>query len=288
MTGGTGFIGRATTICLESRGHEVHVATRRADALSPARVHSADLSDGKAVETLLADIAPEAIVHLAWFTTPGSYLTAETENLQALAASANLLAAAARFGCARVLLGGSCLEAPRSATDTVYARSKRALHAAAVGSSAIDVTCAHIFSVYGPGEHPRRAVPSVIRALLRGESISLTAARQHRDYLHVEDVASALAALVEAERVATADVCSGVARPLHEIFSLIGGLLERPNLVRIGMIAGEAVDEFDVIGDPADLFALDWQPSYSIDVGLRRTIDYWRTQLRNELEPISR
>ena len=54
-----------------------------------------------------------------------------------------------------------------------------------------------IFYLYGPGEYPSRLVPSVIGSLLHDEPARCTHGRQLRDYLHVADVASAFAAILD-------------------------------------------------------------------------------------------
>lgn len=278
VTGATGFIGSRTVLALAQRGHEV-VATGRAEPaqewLTPMEVRYAtcDLNDVAAVERLFRTQQPDAVVHLAWYTNPRSYLTSRAQNVASLAAGAHLLVAAERSGCSRVVLGGTCLET--IAAETIYARTKRAMHAVAAAYFEGDeprVACAHIFSVYGPGEHPDRAIPSITRALLAGEVIDLTDGAPRRDYLHVDDVALGLSAIAEATIVGSIDVCSGSARPVRDIFSLLGTIIGRPDLLRFGSVPHSGATSFEVIGDPSPLMSLGWAPTYSLETGLTATV----------------
>jgi hypothetical protein len=69
-------------------------------------------------------------------------------------------------------------------TQTV---KQRALAESVVGSPSAGVSTAkgRVFRLYGPGEHPRQLVTSVVRPLLRDEPAPRTQAR----FVHVEDVA---------------------------------------------------------------------------------------------------
>src|SRR5207245_614301 len=67
------------------------------------------------------------------------------------------------------------------------------------GQTGLSQAWARIFFLYGPREHPKRLVSSVIRSLLRGERARCSHGQQIRDYLHVEDAAGALVALLESE-----------------------------------------------------------------------------------------
>lgn len=59
---------------------------------------------------------------------------------------------------------------------------------------------ARLFTVYGPGEHEGRLLPSLLEAARNGASLPLTAGQQQRDFTFVEDVADILIelALVDA------------------------------------------------------------------------------------------
>ena len=282
VTGGAGFIGAPTAIELRRRGHDVvavgrnHVAPRWADA-EGITYAAADLTSAGGAIELLSAHQPETIVQLAWFTQPSSYLTNRGENVASLAASLQLLSAAERVGCSRVVFGGTCLE-DAAGGDSVYARMKRLMHDVASEYFEADrprTACAHIFSAYGPGEHPDRAIPSIIRALSAGEPFPLTDCKPRRDYLHVWDIAAALATIAESTAGGQIDVCSGSSLPLREVFSLLAQFLDGERLLRFGEVASSSNTSFDVDGDPTRIEELGWSPSHTLETGLRSTVDWW-------------
>lgn len=290
VTGATGFIGARAAKALAARGHEV-VATGRAIE-RPAWVDAdtleyvaGDLGEQTHLRQLFT-APPEVVIHLAWYTKPGAYLTSTPGNTRSLAASLQLLLEAQSAGCRRVVLGGTCLEVGDPPTATVYARTKRALHAIASEYFEADnprVACAHIFSVYGPGEHPDRAIPSIIRALSKGRAVELSDGTPCRDYLHVDDVASALATVAESTVGGRIDVCSGSPRPLREIFSLLGEILERPDLLHFGKLMPSPATMFEAEGDPELLSSLGWSPSYTLAEGLRSAVEWWTNARPSDL-----
>ena len=58
---------------------------------------------------------------------------------------------------------------------------------------------ARLFTVYGPGEHSGRLLPSLIHAAEAGTAIDLTEGSQERDFTYVEDVAEGLLRLAESD-----------------------------------------------------------------------------------------
>jgi nucleoside-diphosphate-sugar epimerase len=291
VTGAAGFIGSHLTAALLAGGHDVHVVLRpsgpspRLDCARDAlTAWDADLADRAAVRRAVRGAAPDAVVHLAWYTEPGRYLDDRPHNLRALAASAVLVAELVDAGCPRLVLGGTSLEAAGAARGepTYYATAKRAVHAlaTAAGGDGMSVACGHVFSVYGPGEHPGRAISSITRALLRGETIDVTAGAQLRDYLHVADVAAALCALVESDVTDAVDICSGRPRPLADVFRAIGEATGRGHLIRWGTLAAAPGEDFDAAGDPRRLADLGWTPAFSLAEGIRETVAWWEAQGR--------
>lgn len=112
LTGGSGFVGRATAAALVEAGHEVHVASRRvplSDVASKAAVHTADLLQEDAARRLIAAVAPEVVLHLAWCVTPGHFWT-DPANLDWITASLRLARAAAEGGVSRFVGVGTCFE----------------------------------------------------------------------------------------------------------------------------------------------------------------------------------
>jgi nucleoside-diphosphate-sugar epimerase len=134
-----------------------------------------------------------------------------------------------------------------------------------------------IFFLYGPCEHPDRLVASVIRSLLAGEPARCSHGNQIRDFLFAADVAGALVALLESDVTGPINVASGQPVALKEIVNHIGGLIGRPELIRLGAIPAAPTDTRLVVADTTRLAdALAWRPAYNLEAGLTKTIDWWR------------
>ena len=291
VTGGGGFIGSHVVRELLARGHEVHALVRPAaalerlaDVVGRVTLWPVDLLDGPAVDAAVAEIGADGAVHLAWYAEPGSYLRDVARNLASLEAGVRLLRSLAAGPTRRVVLAGTCLEETRHTgpgDEPVYAVAKRALHdiAAGIRSPAFGVACAHVFSVFGPGEDPRRGLPSVIRSLLEGHPVDVGQGGQLRDYVLVADVAAALVDILESDVVGGLDVCRGEPRPLREVFEEVGRATGGGHLLRIGA-RPEAPDEvFDAVGDPAPLRALGWRPAAPLPAQIDETVAWWRSRL---------
>ena len=140
---------------------------------------------------------------------------------------------------------------------------------------------ARIFFLYGPREHPKRLVSSVIRSLLLGEPARCSHGRQIRDYLHVEDVADALVALLHSEVRGPINIGSGVPVTLRDIVSCIARKLDQAPLVQFGAVPSHPHDSPLVIADVTRLAAeLKWRPRYDLDRGLDATIAWWQSELQ--------
>jgi nucleoside-diphosphate-sugar epimerase len=188
-----------------------------------------------------------------------------------------VLLAAAQSGSRRVVLGGTCLEHATGRGRQVYEAAKAAAHRLADGfvEGGVSAACGHVFYLYGPGEDERRVIPSVIRALLAGESIATTTGLQQRDYLHVADVASGFVALAESSLTGGVDICSGTLVTLAEVLRAVADETGRPELLKLGGLGSGDDDGYGSAGDPRPLQGVGWRPHYDLHSGLRDTIAWW-------------
>jgi nucleoside-diphosphate-sugar epimerase len=298
VTGASGFIGQHTLAPLESRGFEVHATSRHPAEPSVGAVnwHVANLLDLDEQKRLLALVRPTHLLHLAWFVVPGQLITSP-ENYDWVTASLALVRAFIEHGGQRSVVCGSGYEYDWNygycsekltplVPDTVYGASKHALDvllrslAESTGTSA---AWGRVFFLYGPDEHPKRLVSSVIRSLLSGQPAPCSHGRQIRDYMHVQDVADGLVRVLDSEITGAVNVCSGRATALRDIVLGIGRLLGRPELVQLGAIPARSNDKALVVGDNQRLVAeLGYEEKFDLESGLTQTIDWWRGHMRNE------
>jgi nucleoside-diphosphate-sugar epimerase len=296
VTGATGCIGRALLPRLTGAGWEVHATFRGSDAGASdgCSWHRVDLLAPRAGEQIVDAVAPDAIVHLAWYVAPRRWATAE-ENFDWVSATLALARAFAQHGGGRFIGAGSCLEydwnygycserrtpcAPHTAYGTCK-NATRELLAALAAQTKISLAWPRVFFLYGPHEHPERLVAYVVRSLLDGQEARTSHGRQVRDYLFVDDVADVFARLVEGSIEGPVNVGSGQAVTLKTIVERIGAIVGRPDLLRLGTIPSAATDKPLVVADVDRLEnEIGWRPAIDLDEGLRRTIEWWRHQGR--------
>jgi nucleoside-diphosphate-sugar epimerase len=298
VTGATGFIGRHCLQPLVERGYDV-VALRRGrevpaslTGLASVRWLHADLQAPGAAQALMAEVQPSHLLHLAWTVEPGKMIS-DPANLDWLRSGIELLQAFHAHGGTRVTVGGSCYEydwrygycqeqlTPRH-PDTLYGAAKNALYEALTGFAAsvgLSASWGRMFFLYGPGEHRRRLVPSVVLSLLEGKEALSSHGLQIRDYMHVQDVADGMVALLDSQAKGAYNIASGQAATIASIVRLLGELSGRPELLRIGALPARANDAPLVVADTAAaLRDFGWQARIPLQQGLADTVTWWRQE----------
>jgi nucleoside-diphosphate-sugar epimerase len=292
VTGASGFVGRHCLPLLAAKGYEVHAVARQTprSALAGVNWHAIDLLAPGSCTELLNQIQPEYLLHLAWYADPGKYWQAP-ENVEWVRASLELFLAFPKNGGQRLVAAGTCAEYDWGGGEckedftpllpsTLYGNCKRALerilHAWAQ-QSRFSSAWGRIFFLYGPGEHPSRLVAYVTRALLRGEPALCSDGTQIRDFLHVEDVASAFVALLESDVRGSVNIASGKPVAIRDVLDEIGRSMGHADLIRFGVRPSAA--------EPAALWAnvdkltkeVRWHPRYDLTRGIAQTVEWWRS-----------
>ena len=280
LTGSTGFSGSHVARELLRRGHEVHASVRPgsdrrrlADVASRMRFHEGSM-DAMPVE---ADV----VVHMAWYAVPGKYLTAP-ENRECLEASLRLLSKLR----GRAVFAGTCFEhdlhvgilredSPTKPA-TLYAECKDALRREVERRP--DSAWVRFFYQYGPWEDERRLMPAVMTGQLRGQPSKVSTGEQRYDYLHVEDVASAVCSVAESRLEGCVNIGSGTAPSVREIVTKIAEMGGRPELIQWGAYPAKPGEPKLIQCDNAKLRSTGWAPAYDLDRGLRHAFDWWRSQ----------
>ncbi len=310
LTGASGFIGSRAIAPLIAAGHEVHALGRRAGASAGGAVgavaaasagviwHEVDLLDDRAVQPLVAEIAAERMLHLAWFTEHGRFWSAG-ENLDWVAASVRLVRAFAQAGGRRAAIAGTCAEYDWARLDgpcrelddagdaataerpaTLYGACKRATRLvceAYAHEAGLSLAWGRVFLLYGPGEDERRLVPQVARALLSGERAPTSDGAQLRDFTHVDDVAGGFAALLDSDVEGPVNVASGEAVSIADVLALIARAAGRPDLLRLAALPRRDGEPDLLVADVRRLRdEVGFAPSVTLEQGIAETVDVLR------------
>jgi nucleoside-diphosphate-sugar epimerase len=138
-----------------------------------------------------------------------------------------------------------------------------------------------VFFLYGPFEHHKRLVASVICSLLNDEFARCTEGNQERDFLHVHDVADALVALLDSNVEGPVNIASGEAVAIRDIIFVLGRILGREDLLRLGALPTPPAEQPNVVADVDRLHnEVVWRPKFTLETGLEDTVEWWKQQRR--------
>ncbi|QWU99345.1 NAD-dependent epimerase/dehydratase family protein [Francisella salimarina] len=292
LTGANGFIGQACLDQLIDMDVEVHAISRNYKKSYRNIIwHQVDIFDQHAMNYLISKIRPSHLLHLAWYTEPGKYWTSNN-NFKWVSASTTMLQSFYEFGGERVVMAGSCAEYSWEyglcteyltplVPNTVYGVCKNSLQSMLTSFSeqnALSSAWGRVFFLFGPKEHPSRLFSSVIKALLSGKDIPCSSGNQIRDFMHVNDVASAFIALLDSNLQGSINIASGQGIMIKNVLARITSLLNTPpELIKLGALPSNPNDPKLLLANTKRLNdELGWQPSMSFDEALLDTIDWWK------------
>jgi dTDP-glucose 4,6-dehydratase len=319
VTGGCGFIGSAVVRLAVARGHLVTnldaltYAGRPENVAEVARsplyrfVH-ADIRDRAAVERIMAETAPDAVMHLAAeshvdrsIDGPGDFIeTNITGTYTLLEAARGYWQRAGRPETFRFhhistdevygSLGPTGLFTETTPYDprSPYSASKAAsdhLVRAWYHTYGLPVVLTNCSNNYGPYHFPEKLIPKVILNALHGRAIPVYGRGENvRDWLYVEDHADALLlAVAKGEPGRSYNIGGHNERRnidlVHSICDLMDEMAPRRDgpyrdLVefvtdRPGHDARYAIDPDRITRE------LGWRPSVTVEDGLRRTVRWY-------------
>jgi UDP-glucose 4-epimerase len=302
VTGGAGFIGSNLARWLVARGDQVRILDDLSIGQSayltgtPHELRRGSLADPAAVREAVAGV--DAIVHLAARAGIDDSVRDPLGTFEAnVAWSLALLEAARQAGVRRFVFASSNAaagdhEPPSDETDlphpvSPYGASKLAIEAYAGAYAATYglAACSLRFSnAYGPNSlHKRSVVAAWLRAALAGEPITIHGdGRQTRDLVFVDDLASAVAAALDApdERVAGElfQAGTGIETTIEGLAKGIERAVGQDVEIMYGPArAGDVRRNVAAVEKAARV--LGYRASVGLDDGLARTAAWLRTAL---------
>lgn len=294
ITGASGFIGRALIDCrVWHSGSELHAVTRDTskEPLSEhATWHECSLLEKQPVDALFAKLRPEVLIHLAWCADHGTYWK-DPANFDWLCSNLFIARCFVKHGGRRAIIAGTSAEydwlalGPLNEAYTplrpkqLYGSCKLAAFWAIKSffeQEEISWAWARFFNPFGPYEDRRRLIPKVCLNLLAGQTLDFDAALSERDFLHVDDVASALVALAQSKVQGPVNVASGEATSIRDLVLALARLMQKDHMVNF---SGIQEDADAVVADVSRLRAeVGWSPLRSFEDRLQETCDWWRLQ----------
>lgn len=299
ITGAAGFLGSHLTERLTAEGARVvgidNLSFARPDqpsSVGPARdLRNADLRDAAALRTVMEDVAPAVIFHLAAVANPRTCKqdfplafdvnVVGTQNVLRFApATARVLfmSSAAVYGPPEYLPIDE--KHPRKGSDP-YSVTKiigEDLVGSYVQNYGRDIVTVRNFNSFGVGQTGDYIVPQLIRQALTERKIELWDPSTVRDLMYIENTIDALLLVASSGSKATVNVGAGRGITVGELATAVSA--------RLG--GGISVVDLKkkVIGSPAlvsnndRLRSLGWTERVSFEDGVERTIAWTRTQLK--------
>lgn len=293
VTGASGFLGSHLCDRLCKEGAEVHAVSRR-DRSAVAKSlcwWQSDLENIDSIRHLFQTVKPEVIFHLSGYTTGSANLDLVLPTFSSLLESTvNLLTVAAETGCDRIILMASLEEPQSGGTDIIpaspYAAAKWA--SSAYGRMfhklyQVPIVLARPFMTYGPGQNPRKIIPSVTLSLLQEQTPKLASGRREVDWIYIDDVIEGLLAMVTLPGLEgnTIDLGSGMLVTIREVVSQIVNLTNSGIEPSFGALPDRPVEQVRVADTAFAYTKLGWKPTTSLEKGLAQTVDWYRDQLKS-------
>ena len=306
VTGAAGFIGSTLVDRLLGDGHSVvgvdDLSTGRLANLHSARGAAgfefvqADIVTADLIP-LLADTGPEVVFHLAaQIDVRRSVTDPESDATVNVLGTVRLAEAARRAGVRKVVhtsSGGSIYGVPADyPTDESAPPDPASPYAAGKLAGEVylntfrhlyGMDCSHIApaNVYGPRQDPHGeagVVAIFVRAMLAGEQTRVFGDGSNtRDYVFVDDVVDAFVRASGAagggQRFTIGTGAETTDRELHTVVAAAVGAPDEPAFepARLGDLARSCLDP-----GKADA-VLGWRPQVSLREGVRRTVEYFRS-----------
>lgn len=247
VTGGTGFIGRRTVGQMSKKTDiDIFVLTRKLHK-NTQNVHylQGDISDKACVASIIKEIKPRRLLHLAWDVSDKGY-AGSIGNMDWKRWSIFLLQTFLENGGRYVVTGGTCFEYDLAGTkilteaglcrpSTLYGQCKLETY-----GEFSKLCCQYgarqvwgrIFYPYGEDENSRKLFRGVINCLLMGEKFVCKTPNDVVDYIYVEDVAKMLAFLVINDVTdGIYNLCSGHGVQIEKVLRFIAGKLGREEML---------------------------------------------------------
>ncbi|PIE06999.1 MAG: dTDP-glucose 4,6-dehydratase [Rhodobacterales bacterium] len=318
VTGGAGFIGSAVVRQAIARGDAVVNLDALTYAGSLTNVASVadnpayafehvDLRDRAALDRVFADHKPDRVMHLAAESHVDRSIDGPADFIETnITGTFNLLEAARGYweGQGRPegfrfhhistdevfgTLGdsGKFTETTPYAPNSPYSASKAAsdhLVRAWGETYGLPVVLSNCSNNYGPYQFPEKLIPVVVLNALAGKPIPVYGKGENvRDWLHVEDHATALLTVLDKGRLGESYNIGGNAEAKNlDLVKMICAILDEerpgaaPHEALITYVTDRPGHDHRYAIDASKIAAeLGWVPSLTLDEGLRRTVRWY-------------
>lgn len=296
VTGGSGFIGSWLVQELLDNNYKVSVIARNRNRLLP------DIRNNcKIIEKSLQQLKPDDIIpspdlffHLAWMGVSSDFKNNLRIQMENISCTLHALEVANKAGCGTFLATGTVAEyalcdnvmdmASRQTPNDIYGAAKVSAYyflevrARQLGQPFI---WSVVPSTFGERRTDDNIITYTIKSLLNGEKPIYGSLKQMWDFLYVRDVVRAIRLIGEkGTQNKVYGIGSGEYKTLYAYITTIRDIIDPCLPLGIGenqeqskRTFGSCVNNYDLKKDTG------FQPKYTFDEGIGRTIQYFRKYL---------
>lgn len=284
LTGGSGFLGSALALHLQKNGEQVALLLRPASRLYRLSQAVSEFEIGRCttnadIEMFVRSVRPDVVIHAAcaYGRRGESALELADTNVRfGLKISEALLSIGNPITFINI---GTALTANVSA----YALSKQQFsdwgkliaRQSAQQFRFVNVLLQHM---YGPGDDVTKFTTHVLHSCYKNlPELKLTEGTQRRDFIYIDDVVSALTALVKQHaQLAIAhdvEIGLGIASTIRDFVETVHRLTSSRTRLLFGAIPCRPNEPMHHQADITNIKALGWRPKFDLQAGLKQTIE---------------
>lgn len=312
VTGADGFIGSHLTEELVKKGYQVKAFTYYnsfnnwgwldilpKDIMQNVEIFQGDIRDPNGVEEAMKGV--DAVFHLAaLIAIPFSYHSPDTYIDTNIKGTLNILQASRKLKTTRVLITSTSEvygtaqyvpidekhplqgQSPYSATKIGADRLAESFYR----SFQVPVTIVRPFNTYGPRQSARAIIPTIITQLLTGkEEIKLGSLTPTRDFNYVKDTVHGFISIYESENTIGEEINIATQNEIS-VGQLAKELIQQMNpkariVCDTKRLRPEKSEVNRLLGCNKKIMHLtNWRPQYSLQEGLKETIEFLKDNLR--------
>src|SRR3989339_8503 len=302
ITGVTGFVGANIARVLVNLGAKVYAIKKNDSDLwrlrgifDEIKFYEADLSDKEKISSVLSDINPDIIIHLAVYG--GYHYQQDLQRMFQvnLFGTINLLEAFLKTDGKLFINTGSSSEygiknKPMRETDYLEPVNDYGLSKAATTlfcqktakKTDRNIITIRLFSAYGYFEYPGRLFPSIIKPLLEDKIPNLANPSSVRDFCFIDDIVNAYLKIINSLGAKKLNgeifnISSGRQYSVQYILNVICSIMGKRNECLWGKVASrESEPAFWQANIDKIKKTLGWEPTIDLNEGLKLYIEWFR------------
>jgi nucleoside-diphosphate-sugar epimerase len=278
LTGASGFLGGHVLGELQRLKIDTVLVGRRRASVPYGRFLEVDLLNAECTRKVVKSAKATHLIHLAWYVDHKDYWSS-LQNLRWIEATVHLVEAFCELGGRKVIAAGTCAEYDwsesyfredfsRLAPSSYYGIAKdatRRLLRVICEERAVSLVWGRIFQLYGPGEDRRRLIPSLFDVFLGKRQPFGVDTESYRDFVHVEDAASAFLYLLTREAHGEYNISTGRPTSVSCIVRIVANACKADPMLILALKNGIESSPNIVVGDSKKLDTLGWGCKHRIE-----------------------